>query len=504
MTAVALPRPARMLRLEIRHNPVPWVLPLLAALFYYDTFRRASGVPATPWAVGAEVVPDHMLFDFAPFAAGLAAWVASREGRRRAGDLLAATAAPAWARQAAALGATLFWLLLAFLAGVAAVYVQAARQASWGGPPLWPVAVSVAGVVTACVIGFTLGALFPGRFTAPLAAVGVLLLAIVGERAAQYTTTTSPAGLLSPAIGEGSIDPGGVVFYPGSPDIPIAQVMFMGGMTVAMLGILVLAPVLRAWPGEGRACVARTGRWLCAAAAVITAAGLAASLTAYSLAANAQQAVVGGFTETVIPVLHDAASDQPVPYTPKCAGTSFRVCVHPAFGAYLSDLQAALHPVAAEVAGLPGAPAGAREVAPIQRAGIAGTPPVFEYNPFPGAMFNASATSAASLAAWREGFQQGLLDAFIAGPSPYAATTGFGGWLPPNPAQQAVVVALVTAVGSPSPLSAQMGAIPGPSAARVAAAASRLAALSPAARHAWLAAHLPALRAGHVTLAQLP
>jgi hypothetical protein len=66
------------------------------------------------------------------------------------------------------------------------------------------------------------------------------------------------------------------------------------------------------------------------------------------------------------------------------------------------------------------------------------------------------------------------------------------------------VVALVTAVGSPSPQSAQMGAIPGPSAARVAAAASRFAALSPAARHAWLAAHLPALRAGHVTLAQLP
>jgi hypothetical protein len=31
-----------------------------------------------------------------------------------------------------------------------------------------------------------------------------------------------------------------------------------------------------------------------------------------------------------------------------------------------------------------------------------------------------------------------------------------------------------------------------------------LAALSPAARHAWLAANLPALRAGHITLAQLP
>ena len=36
------------------------------------------------------------------------------------------------------------------------------------------------------------------------------------------------------------------------------------------------------------------------------------------------------------------------------------------------------------------------------------------------------------------------------------------------------------------------------------AAVTRFAALSPAARHAWLATHLAALRAGHITLAQLP
>jgi len=36
------------------------------------------------------------------------------------------------------------------------------------------------------------------------------------------------------------------------------------------------------------------------------------------------------------------------------------------------------------------------------------------------------------------------------------------------------------------------------------AAAERFAALPAAARHAWLATHLAALRAGHITLAQLP
>jgi hypothetical protein len=38
----------------------------------------------------------------------------------------------------------------------------------------------------------------------------------------------------------------------------------------------------------------------------------------------------------------------------------------------------------------------------------------------------------------------------------------------------------------------------------VSAAARRFAALPASARHAWLAAHLAALRAGSITLAQLP
>jgi len=54
-------------------------------------------------------------------------------------------------------------------------------------------------------------------------------------------------------------------------------------------------------------------------------------------------------------------------------------------------------------------------------------------------------------------------------------------------------------------VSAQSQALNGPPPApQVSAAANRFAALPPAARHAWLAAHLPALRAGHLTPAQIP
>jgi len=80
--------------------------------------------------------------------------------------------------------------------------------------------------------------------------------------------------------------------------------------------------------------------------------------------------------------------------------------------------------------------------------------------------------------------------------------------LPPNAAQQAVITTLMTAVGSTAPVFGEDTTNGAPTAGatptQIAAAAQRFASLSPAARHAWLAAHLPALRAGTITLAQLP
>ena len=128
----------RLLCLELKRNVVPYVLPLLAAVFYFDTFRTADGYPPV-WTVRASVIGDHMLFEFCAFAGGMAAWAGSRERRRKALDLVASTPRAVWARLSVTLAGTLGWLLLAFLAGVAAIYIPTALQATWGGPPLWPV-----------------------------------------------------------------------------------------------------------------------------------------------------------------------------------------------------------------------------------------------------------------------------------------------------------------------------------------------------------------------------
>src|SRR5215831_950227 len=183
----ALPRPARALRLELKRNAVPYLLPLLAAVFYFDALRTAAAFPPT-WTLRSSVIDDHMLFEFSAFAGGLAAWAGSREGRRKTADLVATTSRAAWARLSAALAGTLCWLLLAFLAGVAVLYIQTGLQATWGGPPLLPVLVGVVGVAVVTVIGFAAGVFFPGRFTAPLVAIFVLVLYQIGFREALRVT----------------------------------------------------------------------------------------------------------------------------------------------------------------------------------------------------------------------------------------------------------------------------------------------------------------------------
>ena len=424
---------------------------------------------------------------------------------------MASTPRAAWARLSVALAGTHCWVLLAFVAGVAVLYIQTALQATWGGPPLWPVFVGAAGVTAVTVIGFTAGVFFPGRFTAPLVAIGVLLLSQIGFRESLNVTASSGTyALLSPTTSPPVVDAG--VYYHVAPDLSIVQVMFMGGIAVALYGVLGLAPGLRqlAWAGGRpslRAALARGDDWLPTAVAVLlVACGVAASGTAFALAGTAKPDALGGWQ---IPALHSAASDQPVPAAQDCtSGSGFQVCVHPAFGFYLADVAAALDPVAAEIAGLPGAPVGAREVASTSGgqevwSGIVGNPPVFQFTADRVGPTFGDFYGIPNPAGWRDGFRQGLLEAILELPSHSTVP------VPLDAAQQAVEDVLLTSVGSP-PLGASSGqtAVNGKLSAAtladISVAAQRFGALSASARHAWLAAHLAALRAGHVTLAQLP
>jgi len=287
-------------------------------------------------------------------------------------------------------------------------------------------------------------------------------------------------------------------FYPYLPDLPIAQVMFLAGLTVAVMGALALPG------GPG-------GTWLRRPAAAITAAGLLAAGTAVALAGTGKLDAHGMIA---IPALHDAASDRPVRYTPVCSHARVPVCLNPAYAGYLPATAAALAPVLTEVAGLPGAPARVSQAAATYRQGagnsvsiglagpaISGSPPVFHLlllDQLPGPTMTTGALAAA----------------LRSSTGPAIVADVIGGGRSPSSAQRAVIAALLIAAGQPvhgpPPGSPPAGREPGMAPPVLApgspafAAARRLAALPAPARHAWLVRHIAALRAGQVTLAQLP
>src|ERR1700722_12142679 len=109
MSALSAPLPGAARALRLRRSAVPFLLPLLAAVFFFNTVRTADGFPPI-WTLRASVIGDHMLFEFSAFAGGLAAWAGSREGRRKTADLVTTTSRAAWARLSTALAGTLSWL----------------------------------------------------------------------------------------------------------------------------------------------------------------------------------------------------------------------------------------------------------------------------------------------------------------------------------------------------------------------------------------------------------
>jgi hypothetical protein len=282
----------------------------------------------------------------------------------------------------------------------------------------------------------------------------------------------------------------------------MTQMMFPAGLTMALLAALALPR------GTG-------GRRLRAAAAAVAAAGLVAAGTAVALAGTGKLDTQGMIA---IPALHDAASDRPIHFTPVCSHTAIPVCLNPAYASYLPVTVTALEPLLSEISGLPGAPARISQAAAAYRQGtgnsvsvglagpaISGRPPVFRLL-LPGQLPGPAVSTSELAAQIRSN----------AGPGIVSRIVGAGRSL--SPAQQAVVAALVRAPGllwrgsdpgSTPTANRERGVMSQPSSevspgSPAYAPAQRFAALAPSARHAWLVRHLTALRAGRITLAQLP
>jgi hypothetical protein len=506
----------RLLRLELRRNVMVWLIPVAVGLFWYDCYRATIAMPAM-WNLRAMNMQSSLLLDFVPPVVGAAAWMGSRDARRKLTDLTGVTAHPRWTRQLTTWAATTALAMIAYVGCVAAVYIVTAVQARSGGPLWWPAIVGAAGIPAIAAIGFALGAAWPSRFTAPLAVVLVFFGLGVS---AQFAHGSQSYFQISPGLsGANDLGPdsGLATFFHYLPDLSIAQVMFLAGLTAVALGAIGLPA------GSG-------GRRLRRSAAILAACGLAASATAVTLAGTARLDQHGMIS---IPALHDAANDRPIRYTPVCSATAIPVCLNPAYAAYLPQVAAALAPALSELAGLPGAPARIDQAAPTyiqgqgnlvsingglmvdHGAGGARTIDLVLPDLLPGEPGSPPDTDADFIASVNQAAAP-IIDSVILATRPPAP----GRPVPARSlADQAVAQGLVFAARTPAlalirrranlildgPLTP--GVSPsGPSQEPAAelAAARRFASLPAATRHSWLRTHLTALRAGRITLAQLP
>jgi len=485
-----------------------WLLPVVFVLFWLVTYRKTMALPPL-WNVRAAGLQVGIAADFAVPVTGAAAWMGSREARRRVIDQVTITARSRWARLLITWAATAIWAMAGYLSCLAVVYGVTTHQVSWGGPLWWPAAVAAASVLVFSALGFVAGAFLPSRFTAPLAAVAAFFVLALSTEPIHGGHSPLQVSPIVTGPWDMGAQAGVATFYPFQPDLSIAQVMFLAGLTVALLAILGL-------PARS------AGRALRAVAAGCTVAGLLAAGTAVELTGTGTMDAAG---QLDIPALHDAGSGRPLAFTPVCGRTAIPVCLNPAYANYLPATANALAPLLRELAGLPGAPARiVQEPVTYQQAAgnsiairlegpaASGTPPVFGLVlPIQLGEPVMTAVQQASQAATRYGpdlVADVISDGRGASQAQNAVATGVmmaaglrrldAYQLPSaqrNPASQPP-----PGPDGPDP-SLAPDVAPGTPAY---AAAERFAALPAATRHAWLVAHLAALRAGQLTLAQLP
>jgi hypothetical protein len=106
------PALGRLFWLDLKHNVMAWTLPLVIALFWLTTYRKAMALPPL-WYPRAAAVQTGAVLDFVVPVTGAAAWMGARELRRRTADILATVPVPRSARLLMIWAAITFWALSA-------------------------------------------------------------------------------------------------------------------------------------------------------------------------------------------------------------------------------------------------------------------------------------------------------------------------------------------------------------------------------------------------------
>jgi hypothetical protein len=321
-----------LFQLEFRRSVGLLLFPLmLVAAWFAGQNTDSAGV--TLWSDASAQIGAGVIL-VAPLIAGVAAWMASRDRRRRIEELLATTPRPAVARDLTGWAAAAVWGLLAYV--LVGLYrgVEPVRDATWGGPDFSPILLGLVTIVASAAIGYAAGSFFPSRFTAALMAIALFVAASIpvlvyrsGTNETQQGNARfvrdleSPKRYLSPfmLVGDDAIH---TVFQELKDDLGPRQMAWIAGLG----GIALAAVALRR-----RRTAPAWGTLLMSTVLAIL--GATMVLRADPNATTAAAAV-----------------------EPVCTVNVIEVCVHPAYEGILDETAAIVAAVMKPVAGLPGIP----------------------------------------------------------------------------------------------------------------------------------------------------
>ena len=464
-----------LLLIEIRRSQGYWLLPLMVGLGVFMMSQNRGGDGVVLWPdLSTSTMQSYVIVG--PLAAALAAWIVDRDRRRRVQGLVGTMATSPFRRDLIHVATAAFWGLLGYGLIAAWYGFQGVTEATWGGPDVQLIATGAIAIVILAAVGFIVGRIVRGKFS-PIIAVGVAFFVAAAPDFIQELTRNHNEVYSDLAIRP--LSPWGLIANRG-PDIyyriPSGYLLSaLLWLTGAAAVVLVVIALLRHWRRNWTAWVA-----------------LAASCVVALVGANRVMGYNGGYG-------YASEDEGRIPFTWSCETTeTVEVCVHPAYEAKLDESAWRINAFVAPVAGLPGVPTRWEQGSPFNSdRGKVGT---FH----PGNQLSYTFDLGQAFFPFTEEHHD-----FTAAES--VILTWLSSRVDPENSNAGMFIYPAELMGTPRFDSEGMmqGFDIDPEAeafyARgIPAAADRFAALSPDAQRAWLETNWDALRAGKLTLDQMP